>query len=211
MLITPWLNEGISQDILNHAQIGFYPGGNQITIPHFDINNRFIGLRGRTLSEEDGEFFGKYRPIKVNKTLYNHPLGMNLYNLNNSRKNISLIKKAIIYEGEKSVLLHQTYFGLDNDISVACCGSSVSTYQIQLLLESGAEEIIIAFDRQFQKIGDNEFQHLKNNLLKIRQKYNNFALISFIFDSKMLTNYKSSPIDEGKEKFVKLFKERIVL
>ena len=136
---------------------------------------------------------------------------MNLYNLNNSRKNISLIKKAIIYEGEKSVLLHQTYFGLDNDISVACCGSSVSTYQIQLLLESGAEEIIIAFDRQFQKIGDNEFQHLKNNLLKIRQKYNNFALISFIFDSKMLTNYKSSPIDEGKEKFVKLFKERIVL
>ena len=211
VLITPWLNEGISQDILNHAQIGFYPGGNQITIPHFDINNRFIGLRGRTLSEEDGEIFGKYRPIKVNKTLYNHPLGMNLYNLNNSRKNISLIKKAIIYEVEKSVLLHQTYFGLDNDISVACCGSSVSTYQIQLLLESGAEEIIIAFDRQFQKIGDNEFQHLKNNLLKIRQKYNNFALISFIFDSKMLTNYKSSPIDEGKEKFVKLFKERIVL
>ena len=209
--IKPWLDEGINITSLWWSKIGFYPGGDQITIPHFDKDGRFIGLRGRTLCAEEAEKYGKYRPITINKFQYNHPLGMNLYNLNNSKKNISLIKKAIIYEGEKSVLLHQTYFGLDNDISVACCGSSISAYQIQLLLESGAEEIIIAFDRQFQKIGDNEFQHLKNNLLKIRQKYNNFALISFIFDSKMLTNYKSSPIDEGKEKFVKLFKERIVL
>ena len=58
---------------------------------------------------------------------------------------------------EKSCLKYQSYFGLENDISVACCGSSVSAYQIQLLIEAGAEEIIIAFDRQFKEIGDNEF------------------------------------------------------
>ena len=73
------------------------------------------------------------------------------------------------------------------------------------------EEIIIAFDRQFQEIGDKEFLHLKNNLLKIRTKYKNFLKVSFIFDKKMLTEYKSSPIDEGPEKFLQLFKERIFL
>ena len=121
------------------------------------------------------------------------------------------MKKAIVFEGEKSTLLYKSYFGLENDISVACCGSSVSAYQIQLLMEAGAEEIIIAFDRQFQEIGDTEFQHLKNNLLRLRAKYKNFVTISFIFDSKMLTGYKSSPIDEGPEKFLQLFKERIFL
>ena len=209
--IGPWLKEGITQMSLDQAEIGFYPGGDQITIPHFDINGRFIGLRGRTLCIEDGEKYGKYRPIKIGKDLYNHPLGMNLYNLNNSKDNIATMKKAIIFEGEKSVLLYQSYFGIENDISVACCGSSVSSYQMSLLMDCGAEEIIIAFDRQFKEIGDEEFLHLKKNLLKLRSKYKNFVNISFIFDKNMITGYKASPIDEGPEKFLKLFKERIVL
>ena len=112
---------------------------------------------------------------------------------------------------EKSSLLYQSYFGLDNDISVACCGSSVSAYQMQMLIDAGAQEIIIAFDRQFQEIGDTEFQHLKTNLLKLKQKYQNYVVISFIFDKNMITGYKSSPIDEGQEKFLQLFKERITL
>ena len=209
--IGPWLNEGISQEALDQAMIGFYPGGDQITIPHFDINGRFIGLRGRTLCKEEGERYGKYRPLKVGKDLYNHPLGMSLYNLNNSKDNIKLIKKAIVFEGEKSTLLYQSYFGLENDISVACCGSSLSTYQVQELIDVGAEEIIIAFDRQFKEIGDEEFQHLKKNLLKLRTKYKNYVNISFIFDKNMITGYKDSPIDCGPDIFLQFFKERIVL
>lgn len=209
--ITPWLNEGICQSSLDQAMIGFYPGADQITIPHFDINGKLIGLRGRTLCKEEGEIYGKYRPLKIGKDWYNHPLGMNLYNLNNSKDNIKLSKKAIIFEGEKSCLLYQSYFGLKNDISVACCGSSLSNYQVQQLMDLGVEEIIIAFDRQFKEIGDEEFKHLKRNLLKLRTKYKNYVNISFIFDKKMITDYKSSPIDHGKEIFLQLFKERIVL
>ena len=209
--IDPWLSEGISQNAMEQARIGFYPGGDQITIPHFDVDGRFIGLRGRTLCADEGERYGKYRPMRVNKILYNHPLGMNLYNFNYSKNNIKIMKKAIVFEGEKSTLLYKSYFGLENDISVACCGSSISAYQIQLLIDAGAEEIIIAFDRQFQEIGDVEFQHLKNNLVKLRNKYKNFVNISFIFDKNMITGYKASPIDEGKDKFLKLFKERIIL
>ena len=183
--IGPWLREGISQEAIEQARIGFYPGGDQITIPHYDKDGRFIGLRGRTLCIEEGEKYGKYRPMKVNGQLYNHPLGMNLYNFNYSKDNIKIMKKAIIFEGEKSCLLYKSYFGIENDISVACCGSSISATQIQQLLNAGAEEIIIAFDRQFKEVGDEEFKHLKRNLLKVRNKYKNYAIISFMFDKNM--------------------------
>lgn len=209
--LTPWLNEGISQEVLDKNRIGYFPGGNQITIPHFDKNNRLIGIRGRTLSKEDAEMYGKYRPIIVNKKMYNHPLGMNLYNLNNSKKAIAAGGRVVLFEGEKSCLLFQSYFGLENDFSVACCGSNISGYQMNLLTETGANEIIIALDRQFQELGDDEFKKLKRNLIKIHNKYGSYVKISFIFDKHMITRYKASPIDEGKEKFLQLFNERIYL
>lgn len=209
--LTPWLNEGISQDVLNHAKIGYFLGGDQITIPHYDINNRFIGLRGRALGQEDIDRFGKYRPLYANHQLYNHPLGMNLYNINNSKQNITRFQKAIVFESEKSVLKYQTFFGYDADISVACCGSNLSIQQVQLLRTLGVNEIIVAFDRQFQELKDAEFQHLVNNLKKIHKRYSPYATISFIFDKNCLTDYKAAPVDEGKDKFLQLYKERIFL
>ena len=102
-------------------------------------------------------------------------------------------------------------FGIDNDISVACCGSNISGYQIHFLIESGANEIIVALDRQFQSIGDNEYKQLTNKLIKLNDKYKNYVNLSFMFDKNMITGYKSSPTDEGKDKFLQLFKERIML
>ena len=209
--LNPWLRDGISQEVINYNKIGFYPGGAQITIPHFDKDGQLIGLRGRSLAAEDVTLYGKYRPIYVNRQLYNHPLGMNLYNLNNSKKQIQILKKAIIFESEKSTLQYQTMFGIENDISVACCGSNISAYQIQLLLDYGVQEIIVALDRQFQLIGDEEFKHLTNNLTKINDKYKNYVTISIIFDKKMITPYKASPTDCGKNIFLQLFKNRIYL
>ena len=209
--LTPWINDHIKPEILARAQIGYNFSTDQISIPHFDKDGRFIGLRGRTMVKEDAERFGKYRPMIINKQQYNHSLGLNLYNLNNSKDNIKRMGKAIVFESEKSTLQFQSYFGLENDISVACCGSSVSSYQMQLLIEAGAREIIIAFDRQFQELGDNEFKRLKAKLLGLHKKYKNEVLISFIFDKHLITSYKASPTDEGPEKFMQLFKERIIL
>lgn len=113
--IAPWLNEDISQEVIDKAQIGFYPGADQITIPHFDAESRFIGLRGRALCQQECELYGKYRPVKVNKLLYNHPLGMNLYGLNWSKDAIKTIKKAIVFESEIFALVHfshMTYEGI---------------------------------------------------------------------------------------------------
>jgi hypothetical protein len=208
--IKPWLDEGISQQVLDHAEIGYYPGGAQITIPHFDKDGRFIGLRGRSLAEDDAQAFGKYRPIRIGKQLYNHPLGLNIYNFNNSRCVIPKAKSAIIFEGEKSVLKFQTMFGFDNDTSVACCGSNVTSYQIQLLIDAGAREIVIAFDRQFQNYGDDEYLRLIQKLSKIKTKYKNYVNISFIVDKNKLTGYKDAPVDCGKDIFLQLYKERVL-
>ena len=207
----PWIDDGISPTSMKNAKIGYYPGGDQITIPHFDINGRFIGLRGRAMSQEECELYGKYRPLKINGILYSHPLGMNLYGLNWNKENIKKLKKAVVVEGEKSVLLYSSYFGQENNIAVACCGSNISAYQVEELLNLGVEEMIIALDRQFQQIGDGEFQKLKANLLKLRQRYKKYINISFIFDKNMITRYKDSPLDRGAEIFMKLFKERIII
>ena len=209
--IKPWLDEGIGQDIIKAEKIGYFPPTGQITIPHFDINNKFIGLRGRTLVKADAEMYGKYRPMVIGKTQYNHPLGMNLYNLNNSKDNIKQIGLAICFEAEKSCMKYQTYFGFDNDISIACCGSNISAYQVQLLLDCDCKEMVIAFDRQWQEKNDDEYKHYIKNLEKLNERFKNDINISIIYDRNMLTGYKDSPIDDSKEIFLKLFKERVRL
>lgn len=211
-ILQPWLNEGISQEAIDTARIGYYPGADMITIPHFDAAGRFIGLRGRAMAADDIERFGKYRPIRINKEIiYNHPLGMNLYGLNWAKDNIKTFGKAIVFESEKAVLQYMSFFGPENSIAVACCGSNISAYHIHMLKEAGANEIVVGLDRQFQAIGDNEFKHLTANLTKIHDKWKNDIVISFIFDKNMITDYKDSPTDKGKDIFLQLFKDRIFL
>lgn len=106
--------------------------------------------------------------------------------------------------------MYQSYYGHENDISVAICGSSLSSYQVDLLKQVGAREIVIALDRQFQEISDDEFKRLKAKLIHFYNKYNNSIRVTAIFDKAMITGYKSSPIDEGKEKFEFLLNNRII-
>lgn len=209
--IKPWLDEGMSQEVLDSARIGYYAGGAQITIPHYDKDGDLIGVRGRALDGVEAEMYGKYRPLIVGGKQYSHSLGMNLYNINHSIENIKQAKCAIIFESEKSCLLYRTYFGADNDISVACCGSNISMWQLQLLLDAGAKELVIAFDRQFQAIGDDEWKRWTQHLIIMNDKFKNYINTSIIFDKHMITGYKSAPIDEGVDKFLQLWKERIKL
>lgn len=207
--IAHWEQEGILPEVSRRNLIGYYPGGEQITIPHYDVRGRLIGIRGRTLVADEAERFGKYRPLKIGNTLYNHPLSMNLYNLNNSKDNIRRSKVAIIFESEKACLQYQSLYGA-GDISVAVCGSGLSAYQVQLLRSVGANEIILAFDRQFQEIGDAEFKRLKAKLTHLYIKYSSVLKVTAIFDKYKISPYKASPVDEGKEIFEKLLDERIV-
>lgn len=209
--IEVWEREGIAPEVIKQAGICFDPKNLGIVIPHYDINNRLIGIRERLLVEENIEKYGKYRPAVIGRKMYNHPLSFNLYNMNHSKENISRMEKAFVFESEKSCLLYRSYFGEENDLSVAICGSSFINYQAWLLINQGAKEIIIALDKQYKQLGDDEFKKLVKNLKQIHKKYGRFVKISYMFDKGQTLNYKASPIDQGPDIFMKLFKERVSL
>ena len=208
--IIPWEKEGIKYSIMKSRNIRYDPVNIGVVIPHYNANNQLIGIRERTLVKED-EIYGKYRPALIGGVLYRHPLGLYLFNLNNSKNNISQIKKAIVVEGEKSCFLYASYFGEENDITVACCGSNLISSQIKLLLQLGVQEIIVGFDKQFQEIGDLEWEKWIIKLKTINNKYSGYTKISFLFDKWNLLNYKDSPLDKGKDVFLELFKKRVTI
>lgn len=209
--IEPWINEGISQEVMDLRGICYDPVSQGIVIPHYDENGALIGIRERTLIKEE-EVYGKYRPAVINGEIYNHPLGFALYNLNNSKDNIARMGLAIVTEGEKGALQYASKFGVDNDISVATCGSNLIQHQVDLLIRYGAKEIVIAFDRQWQEKNDEEFKRWTKKLTAFHKKYSKLVNISFIFDKEgTRLGYKESPLDVSKETFLELFKERIRL
>ena len=112
---------------------------------------------------------------------------------------------------EKSCLLYGSMFGMENDISVATCGFNILNYQVDLLIEAGAKEIIIAFDKQFKNLGDDEWKRLVEKLYGIYHKFGHSIQISYIFDTENLLDYKDSPIDKGKDIFIKLVSNRICI
>ena len=206
--ILPWEAEGISKEVMQYHNICYNPSSQAIVIPHYDVEGRLVGIRERTLIKEN-EIYGKYRPMYLNKQMYNHSLGFNLYNINFSKENIKRTKKVIVFESEKSCLKFASYFGVENDISVAVCGSSLSQYQFDLLKNLGIEELIIAFDRQYQEIGDKEYQGWIKKLLNISKKFSSFCQISFIFDTEHKLGYKDAPIDLTPEIFLYLYNKRL--
>lgn len=209
--IQPWINEGITQEVMNQAGICYDPKNQGIVIPHYDINNRLIGIRERTLIQEQAETYGKYMPAKIAGKMYNHPLSFSVYNLNHSKENIQKIKKAIVFESEKSCLKYRSFFGEENDISCAICGSSFIQYQAWLLINQGAKEIVVALDHDFTDLSSEVAQRQIKNLKQIHNKYGKFVTISFLWDKENLLGYKDSPIDKSKEVFLELYKNRINL
>ena len=53
------------------------------------------------------------------------------------------------------------------------------------------------------------FLVLIRKLTQIHNKYNSKVQISFLWDKDHLLNYKDSPIDQGPDVFIQLFKNRI--
>lgn len=208
--IIEWEQEGIKDEISYQYGICYDPHSNGIVIPHFDKEGQLIGIRERTLIKEL-EKNGKYKPAILNGVMYNHPLGFNLYNLNNSKDNIKNLQKVFIFESEKSCLKYASYFGIENDLSVAICGNSISNYQISLLKDLNVQEIIIALDKQYKVIGDEEWKRWTNKFYQIHNKYGKYFQISYMFDFDKYLNYKDSPIDEGKDVFISLYQNRIIL
>ena len=201
-----WLNDGISKLAMDKFNISYSISQNKIIIPHYDIDGRLVGIRGRALNEWEVENVGKYAPIRIENTWYKHPLSMNLYGLNVNRKNIRAHGLCFLFESEKAVMQMES-FHLPN-CSVAVCGSNFNKYQLNILMKTCApHEIILCFDKEELPGEDKYF----NKLWNICQKYKNYCNFSFVYDREGLLDLKDSPTDKGEETFIKLIGKRVIV
>ena len=203
-----WLKDGISKESMDKFNIRFSIAQNKIIIPHYDINNRLIGIRGRAIEKNDIAL-GKYRPIQVGNTLYAHQLQFNLYGINLHKEAIQKRRTAIIAEGEKSVLIDDGFYDKYSNC-VACCGSTFNKYHISLLTRyCGANEIIVALDKEYKDWKDEKGKAYRKKIENLCHKYSSQASFSYIWDYDNVLQEKDSPFDRGQEVFEYLYKNRV--
>lgn len=192
-----WLNDGISDEAMDRYNIKYSISRNAIIIPHYDINDRLVGIRRRALNPEEAAE-AKYKPIFVEGVSYAHPLGYNLYGLNLVKDEVKRRKKIYIAEGEKSALQAYTQWG-DKNIVVAACGNKINRWQVHLIMKyCEPEEIIIAFDKGLDY----------GNIHKMCEKYSGYCNFSYLCDYGNLLNDKESPFDR-MDVIDKLIKARV--
>lgn len=199
-----WLADGINPQTMDKFNIMYSISQNKIIIPHYDVDGRLVGIRGRALNDWEIENVGKYTPIKVEQTWYKHPLSMNLYGLNITKENIRRQSICFLVESEKAVM-QMDGFNMPN-CSAAICGSNFNKYQLNILLKACAPtEIVLCLDKEELPGEDKYF----NKLWSICKKYENYCKFSFIYDREGLLELKESPTDRGEEVFLKLLEKRV--
>ena len=203
-----WLDEGMSWDTMKKFNISYYIKSDRIVIPHYDIDGELIGIRGRSMREEDIEAGKKYMPLIIGGQLYNHPTAFNLYGLNLNKENIKKYRKVIIYESEKSVMLSEEYYPEDS-FAVAVCGSNISRIQRDMLLDLGIENVILAFDKQYKDSKSTEAMSYAKKIKKLGSLFINYCNVYTLWDTGDLLEYKDSPIDKGVNTLHKLMKNKI--
>jgi hypothetical protein len=202
-----WFDEGISIETAEKFGIGYYfrEGHEAITIPHYDINNRLVGIRRRSLIEEDLDNGKKYMPITVGNKTYNHQTMFNLYGLHRNKEAIKRLKKIFFYEGEKSVYKTEDTYG-DNNFSCAVCSSQITDFHRDIALSLGVEEVFIGFDKfrakkehETEEIYQKLIEKYQEKLLKFANKFTPYCRVFVIWDDFDLLEPKDSPVDKGRQ------------
>ncbi|MEB7385057.1 hypothetical protein NGC55_09125 [Staphylococcus xylosus] len=178
--------------------IRFYSDMFQIIIPHHDDIGNLIGIRNRNWNKVFMKR-AKYIPIYLKDKGYNHPLGYALYGLYQNKEEIQRKRKAMILEGEKSCLFSDTFYGEDNFV-VAICGSSMSKYQAELLLNLSIEEIIIAIDKEYIQVDTPEFSNYMKKVKKIGRHFAPYISTYHLTDTRGVLGLKESPLDVTKKR-----------
>ena len=226
-----WLEEGITEEVLDAYEIKMDLLAQQIIIPHRDIFERLIGIRCRNYNSELVENNKKYMPVYVGDVCCSYPMEFNLYGLWRSKNNIIKQKRIALFESEKSPLKYESIYGADNNISAAMCSMNFTHVQRDILLLLGVQEINICYDKQYEldkleyfknknnkdlteeeriekKKKINEYNSYFKKLLKIYRLVGNYMQMYVIADFDNRLDYKDAPIDRGKEIYEELFKER---
>ena len=197
-----WFKRFTDDGILPSSQvkfkIGFSEESNRITIPWRDFEGKLIGIMARLNLDEKTNF--KYIP------LIPFPKHKFLYGLYQNKEYIKESREVYVFESEKSVMLGDS---LGYKSFVALGGNSISKTQVEQLLKLNVNKIIIALDEGLDtEIIKKDIKTIKDCLFMRDCK------IGFILDKNnkyLIKGSKASPIDLGKEVFLKLCDECLII
>ena len=229
--------EGIATEMMQLYQVAYFPKRKTIILPHHNINGEIVGLYERSYLDlrrdvkkemPDAPYWflmqfprAKYVPLLKDerfrkeddeKTSWSFSNILNLYGLHLAKDSIRETGKAIIFEGGKSVMLARQY-GYPFAVASHTFGANVN--HISMLIEQGAKEIILAFDKQYQNVDDFDkewtlYEKRTREFARKIGKYVNVSRITDLEDEPKL-DYKDAPIDKGKEIFDELYSRREML
>lgn len=233
--------DGIPLQQLIDFQVAYYPKRGTIILPHHNINGEIVGLYERNfaptqeemrklLGYEPGEWIpdkeawaaihfapkSKYMPLlkegkyrDKEKPCWSFPNSRNLYGLHKAKEAIRESGKAIIFEGAKSVMLAHAY---GYPFAVASHTFGASDSHIAMLIQAGAKEIILAFDKQYQESKGREWDTYEQRTNGLADRVGACVKVSRICDREgAFLGYKDAPIDNGKAAFDSLFDSRETL
>lgn len=188
--VKEWINEGISEDVLNLHNVRYDKKNNRIVFPIYDNNGKLINIKGRTL-------FNDYKQLGIDKYIYYYSLGTIdfLYSLHNKKEIIKDCNELIVFESEKSVMKMDTFNILN---SSAICTSHINQEQLKLLLGLRCN-IVIALDKGI------DLDKIKHNIKLLARFTNTFV----VYDKNNLLREKDSPVDCGLDVWNKLYKSKI--
>lgn len=200
-----WLDYGITKDILDKFGVGWYARQACISIPVV-FNGQLVGVRGRYTREQDVAK-GKYRPITTLDGLaLKFPSGSCFYGYDQNRAAIEKSRQVVLFESEKSVLKAPNY-SIDNALAVF--GSNISKRHIQLLLELGVNDVVIAFDSDYKQVGDDEFKFFVVKMKKLAAKLKPYFTVSCVYNNQGYDMYKCNMMDVPYEQAMKLWESRV--
>ena len=186
----PWDNTIFYEDHIDwetqaEFELGLDVFSHRITIPIRDEMGRLVGVKGRRAWDVVDEWNPKY--------IYLHQCAKSriCYGLYKTLPYIREKNEIIVCESEKGVMQLWSY-GYRNCVAVG--GHSISQQQQDLIIQSGAATIIIAFDKDV----DEE---------TVRKEVENLSLyrrVEYILDFNNILGEKESPMD-NPNKWIDLY------
>ena len=188
----PWDNTIFYEDNINwetqaEFELGLDVFSHRITIPIRDEMGRLVGVKGRRAWDVVDEWNPKY--------IYLHQCAKSriCYGLYKTLPYIKESNEIIVCESEKGVMQLWSY-GYRNCVAVG--GHNISQQQQDLIIQSGAATVVIAFDKDVDE----------ETIRKEADKLSLYRRVEYILDFNNILNDKESPMD-NPNKWIDLYEK----
>lgn len=194
-LVDEWLIEGIRQEEIDLFEIRIDERSNRIVYPVYDIDGKFINIKGRTR-------FKEYKKMGICKYINYYPVGIMDYfqGLNITESYIRETKEILIFESIKSVM---KLFGNNIKNAVSAEKHTLTPEQIIWIIKSDIKNVVLCYD------SDISYQEktVKENINILKR----FLNVYIIDDKNGILGgkeEKNSPIDLGFDVWEKLYEQK---